>query len=140
MKTTALTTTKKLPRIFEDLVRLFPPAVIRDRADCENTQEMIDRLTSVPKLSAGQSRYLDTLATLMHAYEIEHFEIETNDLSGLASLRFLMDQHEMSSSDLGRLLGERSLGSKILGGDRELSKAHIRTLAGHFGVSPSLFL
>ena len=46
----------------------------------------------------------------------------------------------MSVSDLGRLLGQRELGSKILRGDRELSKAHIRTLANHFRVTAAMFI
>lgn len=46
----------------------------------------------------------------------------------------------MNASDLGKLLGDRSLGSRILNGQRGLSKNHIRILAGHFSVSPALFL
>jgi antitoxin component HigA of HigAB toxin-antitoxin module len=55
-------------------------------------------------------------------------------------LRYLMRGREMSASDLGRLLGERSLGPAILRGDRELSKAHVRTLCAHFRVSPVVFI
>ena len=51
-----------------------------------------------------------------------------------------MAARDTNASDLGRLLGERSLGPKILSGQRELSKAHIRKLADHFGVSAGLFL
>ena len=46
----------------------------------------------------------------------------------------------MSESDLGRLLGDRSLGHRILAGERELSKAHIRTLAAHFRLNPAALL
>ena len=46
----------------------------------------------------------------------------------------------MSASDLGRLLGDRSLGPRILNGDRALSKAHIKILANHFNVSPAVLL
>ena len=61
-------------------------------------------------------------------------------LRWLAVLRYLMDDRRMNASDLGRLLGDRSLGPKILNGDRDLSKAHIRTLARHFHVSPAVLL
>jgi len=40
---------------------------------------------------------------------------------------------------LGRLLGNRSLGSLILNGRRQLSKAHIEKLSEHFGLSPAVF-
>jgi antitoxin component HigA of HigAB toxin-antitoxin module len=47
----------------------------------------------------------------------------------------------MNSSKLGELLGNnRSLGAKILRGERQLSKAHIRILAERFKVNPALFL
>ena len=46
----------------------------------------------------------------------------------------------MSESDLGRLPGDRSLGHRLLAGERSLSKAHIRRLADLFAVSPSVFL
>ena len=52
-----------------------------------------------------------------------------------------MEQSGINGSRLGELLGgNRSLGEKILRGERELSKAYIRTLAAHFKVSPGLFL
>jgi antitoxin component HigA of HigAB toxin-antitoxin module len=44
----------------------------------------------------------------------------------------------MNASDIGRLLGDRSLGPKILNGDRALSKSHIKILAQHFNVSPAV--
>ena len=58
------------------------------------------------------------------------------------SLRFrrILAEQGLSGSDLGRLLGSRPLGSAVLRGERELSKAHIRTLAEHFKVSTDLFL
>ena len=37
----------------------------------------------------------------------------------------------MSASDLGRLLGQRELGPKIVSGARELSKENIRKLMRH---------
>ncbi len=53
---------------------------------------------------------------------------------------FMMKDRAMTASDVGRLLGDRSLGPKILNGDRALSKAHIKILAKHFKVSPAVLL
>jgi antitoxin component HigA of HigAB toxin-antitoxin module len=55
-------------------------------------------------------------------------------------IRSLMEEHDMSESDLGRLLGDRSLGHRILSGERELSKAHIHVLAEHFSLNPAALL
>lgn len=131
---------EKLPGRFDDLVRLFPPQAIHDEIGYANTQEMIDRLTSIPKLSTGQSDYLHTLTILFEAYENEHDRIETCHLSPLDTQRYLLESNRMSASDLGRLLGTRELGPKILNGSRQLSKAHIRILAERFAVDAGLFL
>jgi HTH-type transcriptional regulator/antitoxin HigA len=130
----------KLPAGFSDLVRLFPPQAIHDEIGYVNTQEIIDQLTSLAKLTAGQAEYLETLTILFEAYEKEHERIETSHLSPLDVLRFLLGANGMSGSDLGRLLGNRELGPKVLAGSRQLSKSHIRRLAERFKVDAGLFL
>src|SRR5262245_53494064 len=120
-------TSRDLPAKFEDLAWLMPPRAIHDEVAYENTLEMIDALTSVPRLSAGQAAYLDTLTILLEAYEAEHDPIDVEGLTPVEVVRHLMQEHDMSASDLGRLLGERSLGAKILSGGRELIKGHLRT-------------
>lgn len=130
-----------LPGTIEDLVQQHPPLAIHDKVGYENAMEIIDALTCLPKLTAGQSRYLDTISILVGEYENEHEKaVDTSDLGPLEVLRHLMGEHGMNASDLGRLLGERSLGPKILNGDRELSKSHIRKLSQYFGVSTDLFI
>jgi HTH-type transcriptional regulator / antitoxin HigA len=133
-------TTAKIPLRFADLVNLFPPQAIHDEIGYSNTQEMIDRLTSIPSLSDGQAEYLETLTILFEAYENETERIETSHLTPSEILRFLVESNGMTGSDLGRLLGNRELGTKILNGSRQLSKANIRRLADHFKVGAGLFM
>ncbi len=129
--------TAALPTDFNELVRMHPPRAIKDQIDYDNMQEAIDALTCIPKLSRGQKEYLETLTILFAAYE--DVEFKAPKVTPIAALHALMAEHEMSASELGRLLGERSLGSKILNSERELSKAHIRTLSKYFGVGVDLF-
>ncbi|MBI4579745.1 MAG: hypothetical protein HY718_08590, partial [Planctomycetes bacterium] len=49
-------------------------------------------------------------------------------------------RQELIRARLGEMLGNRSLGSKILRGERDLSKSHIRVLAKRFNVDPGLFI
>lgn len=130
---------RTLPGGFDDLVRLYPPRAIADGIGHALCQERIDRLTSIPRLSAGQREYLETLTILLEAYEDTHAPLGDTDTSGLDALRYLLEANDMSASDLGRLLGDRALGSRILRGERGLSKAHIRTLCARFRVAPDLF-
>lgn len=86
------------------------------------------------------SELLQIKINLIEHYESQHHFIETSDLDPIDVLKELMDEHGMSASDLGRFLGDRSLGSRILSGKRGLSRRHIRILSEHFGVSPALFI
>ncbi|MAX26723.1 MAG: hypothetical protein CMJ19_19695 [Phycisphaeraceae bacterium] len=131
-----------LPKTFDDLVKLLCPHVILDEAAYENAIEMMDVLTSIPqdRITNGQAEYMQTLGILVAEFEGRHDSINAQELSSVEMLAFLMDQHEMNASDLGRLLGNRALGSKIMRGERELSKVHIRTLCRHFNVSSDVFV
>jgi HTH-type transcriptional regulator/antitoxin HigA len=131
--------TEQLPARFESLVRLYAPRAIHDQSTYEATQELVDALTNLPRRSKGQAEYLDTLSTLMQSYENEVDAIDL-EATPVEVLRHLLEEHKMTASDLGRLLGERSLGPKVLNGERELSKAHIRVLAKHFELPADVFL
>jgi HTH-type transcriptional regulator/antitoxin HigA len=132
---------RKLPGRFEELVRLMPPQAIADDDQLERTIEMIDRLMAASKLTKGQSLYLETLVQLVRAYEVEHHAIDTSGLGAIDSLRHLMDENNMTASDLARLLGVHpSMGSKILKGERTLTIDHVRSLAARFKVSPGYFI
>ena len=56
----------------------------------------------------------------------------------LALLKVLMEQHGLGVADLPEI-GTKSLVSRILSGDRSLTKKHIETLSQRFGISPALF-
>ncbi len=129
----------KMPKTFEGLCRMLPPRPIRDETDYDNAIEMLDSLVGF-ELNKDQLDYLEVLTTLVGNYEDVHHAIDTSDISGLDSLKYLLEQNNMTASDLGMLLGNRSLGSKILRGERELSKAHLRILADRFKVDAGLFL
>ncbi len=91
-------------------------------------------------LSRGEQDYLDTLTLLVEACDREHFRLDTRKLTPLDVLKYMMEQSGMRTTDLGQLLGNRGLASLILNGHRSFSKTHIRILADHFKVDPSLFL
>jgi HTH-type transcriptional regulator / antitoxin HigA len=130
----------EMPKTYAALVRLMPPRTIRDDIDLENVTEIINRLAVLDDPTKDQADYLETLATLVAAYENAHHSIDVSRISPLETLKFLLQEHGLNASDLGRILGQRQLGSAILRGDRQLSKTHIAMLAAHFGVSPGTFL
>lgn len=136
----ATTLPKQMPKTYAGLVNLMPPRTIHDDVDLENVTEIIDRLAVLDRPTKDQADYLETLSTLTAAYETGHHPIDVSRLGALDAVSFLLKEHGLNASDLGRILGQRQLGSAILRGTRQLSKSHILKLASHFGVSPDVFL
>ena len=129
-----------IPRSYAELLALHMPRPINDEADLENAIEIVDRLAVLKRPTRDQRDYLELLTTLIEKYEEDNEPIDTSALTPLDRVKFLLDSHDMSASDLGRLLGQRELGPKIVSGARELSKANIRKLMRHFGVSADTFI
>lgn len=134
------TLSRQMPKTYPQLVQLMAPRTIRDDVDLDNVTEIVDRLAVLHHPTKDQADYLETLSTLVAAYENARHQIDVSHLGPLETLKFLLQEHGLSGSDLGRILGQRQLGAAILRGERQLSKTHIVKLAGHFGVSPGVFL
>ena len=80
---------------------------------------------------------LDTLGTVIHAYEEKHHPI--SECNGVEVLKLLMEEHQLESSDLSEL-GPPDIVLEILNGKRDLTVTHIHTLAEMFQVSPAVFV
>lgn len=116
----------------------YPLGPIHKEADYKKAIGAVDRLVG-RELSGVQREYLESLSILISDYEGAHFGIDEG-MSPLEVVRFLVEENGMTASELGMILGDRSLGSRILRGERGLSKAHIRRLADRFCVSAALFI
>jgi HTH-type transcriptional regulator/antitoxin HigA len=140
----AKTKTKKLtfadlPQTYTEMVGLFMPRPLHDEVDYRNALSILDAMAGF-EMNADQDDYFDAICTFVEKYEAEHHAIDGKPMTPVELIRSLMKEHEMSESDLGRLLGDRSLGHRILSGERELSKVHIRRLASHFSLNPAALL
>jgi len=132
-------TTKTIPSNWKDLVKkLYLLRPIRTNGDYNRAIKIVGALTAKTNLNQDQKDYLESLATLIEAYENKYFPIDAQN--PIETLKFLLESNGLNGSDLGRILGQRQLGSKILRGERRLSRTHIKRLAEHFSVEPGLFL
>lgn len=124
-----------------DLVRDFPLVPIRGEAQYDAAVAFLKDLAirGEGSLDEGEKAYLDALTHFVGDYEEKHHLIDVSDQKPLDALKYLMEQNGMKPTDLGRLLGNRSLASQILSGKRGLSKTHIRILSDRFNVAPGLF-
>jgi HTH-type transcriptional regulator / antitoxin HigA len=80
---------------------------------------------------------LDTLGTLIHAYEEEHVAIP--EASGSEVLAYLMEEHGLGPEDLPELGGATAVRA-VLAKQRELNVGEVRALAERFRVSPAVFI
>ncbi len=126
---------------YAELIQAFPPRPIHNTRDYNATVAVMNKfaIRDEDSLSADEQDYLHALATFVEQYDADHFP-DVAKTSPLKRLQYVIEESGMSASDLGRLLGNRGLGSILLTGRRELSKAHIRTLADHFKLNPGYFL
>ena len=125
-----------------ELVKQFPLKVIRSERELDAATRVAMGLAirGEANLSEGETAYLDVLDRLIEDYEERHHAMPMRTATPLERLQSLVEEAGMSASNLGRLLGNRSLGSLLLTGRRELSKAHIRTLSEHFRIQAGYFL
>lgn len=128
-----------IPATYEELASLWMPRPLRDEVDYRNALGVLDAMAGF-EMNPDQEDYFEGVSMFVEKYEAEHHAIDQGNLTPVQLLQALMVEHGMNESDLGRLLGDRSLGHRILSGERELSKAHIRVLADHFALDPASLL
>ena len=142
MKKTATSTDNSLPESYEELCsQVWLPRPIADDVDYKNALEVVERLIFRAERTNGQNDYLTAVSMFVEDYE-SSLEYDWPDVSVPQILAHLCESHGMTAADLGRLLGDqsRSLGTKLLSGERDLSKAHIKILCTKFKLRPNVLL
>ena len=87
---------------------------------------------------------ISMLADAIRKYEdkdpaFKDFDRAVESASGAGVVQLLMDQHGLGMKDLPEI-GSKSMVSRVLSGQRDLSKKHILALSERFGVAPGIFL
>ena len=118
---------------------LSPLLSIRNEHEYDLAVERLNHLLDEVGINEQHPLYtlLDTLGTLIHAYEEQHHPMP--ECSGVDVLRFLMDEHGLTQSDMPEV-GSQGVVSDIFRGKRELNVRQIRALAQRFQVSPAVFI
>lgn len=116
-----------------------PYLSIRNEEDYDRAIEQMNELVDIVGTDEDHPMYefLDTLGTLIHAYEEKNYPMPS--VSGSEVLRYLMEEHGLRQVDLPEV-GSQGVVSEILNGKRELNVRQIRELAKRFHVSPAVFI
>jgi len=110
---------------------------IRTDEDYEAALREIERLWNAPEGSPEEDR-LNVLATLVEAYEEEHFPIDMPD--PIAAIKFRLDQLGKDNKALIGVIGSRTRVYEVLRGDRPLTLEMIRRLHAKFGIPAEVLI
>lgn len=110
---------------------------IRNEGDYERALHRLEELFDAPRGSA-EGDELDVWATLMEAYEREHFPMDLPD--PVAAIQFRLEQQGKDSWALVGLIGGRTRVYEVLQGKRPLSLSMIRTLHQKLGIPADVLI
>ncbi|MEN8129671.1 MAG: transcriptional regulator [Pseudomonadota bacterium] len=136
---------------FKDACHSFAQAAapyyqIADDGHYEEALELVENLLEEAEDSLGDplNAVIEMLSHAIEAYENKDKELAafekrvTDQPADLAMLRLLMDQYGLGTADLPEI-GSKSMVSRVLSGERNLSKKHIQALSERFSINPGLF-
>lgn len=131
--------------LYDELNEAFPLIPIGKKTHYESALRVLTLVSKAlsseeyKSLETDLSAYAETLGLLIENYEKTRYPKIGKQVSGAQILAFLMEQHNLSQSDLGKDLGGQPNVSAILAGKRKLNIRQVETLAKRFGVSPAVF-
>ena len=110
---------------------------IRTKADYKAA---LAELSDLWGAKSGTSRgdRLDVLATLIDAYESEHFPVDPPD--PIDAIKFRMEQQGLSRRDLEEMIGTRTRIAEVLNRRRPLSINMIRRLHEKLGIPADVLI
>jgi HTH-type transcriptional regulator/antitoxin HigA len=110
---------------------------ILTEADYKRALAEVGRLWGAKNATPAGDR-LDVLATLIDAYEAEHFPIDPPD--PIEAIKFRMEQQGLSRKDLEPFIGTRTRVAEVLNHKRNLSIGMIRRLHKHLGIPAEVLI
>ncbi len=121
--------TKNLPRVIEN-----------DRELKKVIAEVQAFMIRADSLTPEEDALLDLMIALVENYESKKYGDMKSSVTPLNILEHLMDSNFHTAKDLWEVVGDKGTVSKILSGERAISKSIAKRLANFYHVSPSLFI
>lgn len=110
---------------------------IRTEADYDAALKEVEALWGARSGTPAGDR-LDILATLIEAYEDDHYPMDPPD--PIAAIKFRMEQQGLTRKDLEGILGTRTRVAEVLNGRRGLSINMIRRLHDRLGIPAEVLI
>jgi HTH-type transcriptional regulator / antitoxin HigA len=110
---------------------------IRTKRDHKAALKEVERLWGAKSGTRDGDR-LDMLATLIDAYEAEHYPMDPPD--PIEAIKFRMEQQGLTRRDLEEIIGTRTRIAEVLNRKRGLSVGMIRRLHERLGISAEVLI
>ena len=110
---------------------------IRSEADYEAALVEVERLWGA-RVGTAEGDRLDILATLVDAYENEHYPMDPPD--PIEAIKFRLEQQGLTRKDLEGILGSRTRVAEVLNRRRGLSMNMIRRLHEKLGIPAEVLI
>lgn len=110
---------------------------IRSKRDYEAALAEIERSWGA-KAGTPKGDRLDVLATLIDAYESQHYPMDPPD--PIEAIKFRMEQQGLTRRDLEQIIGTRTRIAEVLNRKRGLSIGMIRRLHDRLGISAEVLI
>jgi HTH-type transcriptional regulator/antitoxin HigA len=110
---------------------------IRSEADYERSLAEVERLWGA-KSGTPEGDRLDVLATLVDAWESQHYPMDSPD--PIEAIKFRMEQQGLTRKDLEPMIGTRTRVAEVLNRKRGLSISMIRRLHARLGIAAEVLI
>jgi HTH-type transcriptional regulator / antitoxin HigA len=115
------------------------PKLIKTEAENDRALAVVEELMHRSDLTPEEDELLNLLVLLIERFETEFYQC------GAAStphsmLEFLMEQQDITQTDLLPIFASESEVQAVLKGDRDLTITQVKALATRFNVKPNAFV
>lgn len=124
---------------YRKLLAATLPRVIENAAEHRDMLDKVEQLMLRGKaLTIEEKTLFKLMVSLIQQYEQKVYQMQKS--SPLEVLEFLMEDRGHSAKDLWELIGDKGAVSRILHGQRSISKTQAKKLANFYNVSPAVFI
>jgi HTH-type transcriptional regulator / antitoxin HigA len=127
------------PTQYSELLSRHQPKLIKTEAENDRALAVVEDLMHRSDLTPEEDELLNLLVLLIERFETEFYQC------GAAStphsmLEFLMEQQDITQTDLLPIFASESEVQAVLKGDRDLTITQVKALATRFNVKPTAFV
>jgi HTH-type transcriptional regulator/antitoxin HigA len=132
-------TVRSITAMYRKLRYALTMHAIRNEDDYKGAVFALNQLLDAGAASDGHplADLVNALGNLVSDYDEQHYPLE--QITPVAMIRFLMEQHRLSQSDVPEI-GGQSVVSEVLNGKRELNVRQIKKLSERFNLPAGVFL